>query len=213
MSSVAAPVPDNQNPKAHPLWQLVERACASSPFGLDFASEHVAVVYRFAERLAPRLGARMDVVGPAVILHDIAAIESPADIPRHQELGAERGISILRQHGFANELLPAVAECIRRHGQPVRVGEGSPEVVCLSHADALSQMAHPSYWLSYAQRVRGFSFQEGRAWYRGLLEQRWKQLDPSLVDMARPHYLRAMAALADDTTAQAEPASDVLKTV
>jgi hypothetical protein len=162
--------------------------------GAEFPTEHVASVESFVRRLAPLLDANLDVVLPAAILHDVSAIEDFANLSRHHELGARRAVSLLRDAGFPAELLPAVAECILRHPQPVPRSEGCPDVVCLSHADAFAQLANPSYWLYYAHVVRGFPFTEARAWYLSLVQDRWQRLDPALKEMARPHYLRALGA-------------------
>jgi len=182
------------------LYATVEAICArpESRLGPTFYREHVLVVERFARLLAPLLGANLDIVLPAALLHDIAAIEDFSRVAEHHELGAVRAISLLREQGLPEEHIAAVSACIRRHVVPVAQGEGTAEEMCLSNADALAQMANPSYWLHYAHRARGLEFPAGRDWYLALVKDRWPRLHPAVRDLARPHYLRAVGACVDD---------------
>ena len=182
------------------LHSLVESACArpESRLGLDFYREHILVVERFACRLAPILGARLDIVLPAALLHDLAAIEDFSRVAEHHELGAARATSILRELGLPEDHVLAASACVRRHVLPIAQGEGTAEEVCLSNADALAQMANPSYFLHYAREARALHFPAGRDWYLALVKHRWPRLHPAVADLARPHYLRALGACVDD---------------
>ncbi len=184
------------------LHSVIEKACArpETRLGLDFYREHVLVVERFVCRLAPILGASLDIVLPAALLHDIAAVEDFSRVADHHELGAVRAMSILRDQGLAEDRVTAVGACIRRHVLPVAQGEGTAEEVCLSNADALAQMANPSYWLHYAHWARALEFPAGRDWYLSLVKDRWPRLHPAALDLGRPHYLRAVGACSDDWT-------------
>jgi uncharacterized protein len=182
------------------LRAIVEAACKQpgSRLSLSFYQEHVLVVERFVRRLSPLLGARLEVVLPAALLHDIAAIEDFSRVSLHHELGAERATTILRESGFPDRQTSAVAACIRRHVLPVIEGEGTPEEVCLSNADALAQMSTPSYWFHYAHSVRALEFPAGRDWYLAMVKERWPRLHRSVRDLARPHYRRALGACLRD---------------
>lgn len=179
------------------LRALVETACLHPEcrVGASFFREHVLVVERFVRRLAPLFGADASVVVPAAILHDIAAIRDFARVAEHHELGAEMADGILAGHGFDAEFRGRVASCIRAHVRPVASGA---EEACLSHADALAQMANPSYWISYAREARGLGFPQGRDWYAALVEDRWVALSETVKEVARPHRQRAAGACADD---------------
>jgi hypothetical protein len=71
-----------------------------------------------------------------------------------------------------------VAACIASHATPVQVGGGSTEDVCVSNADAMSQIVRPAYWLYFAFRVRQLGFAEGRDWLRQRVENNWATLIP-----------------------------------
>jgi len=186
--------------KLSELRHLVQSVCSGpeSQLGMDFYREHVLVVERFVHRLAPLLGARLDIVLPAALLHDISAIEDFTRVAEHHALGAELTAAILRDLGFADDQIVAASSCVRRHVQPVPQHEGTPEEVCLSNADALAQMANPSYWLHYACKVRGLEFPAGRDWYLSMVTDRWPKLHPAASQLARPHFLRATGACQAD---------------
>jgi len=87
---------------------LVETACRhpGSRMGHDFFREHVLVVEAFSRRLAPLFGANLDIVLPAAILHDIAAIEDFSRVAEHHTLGALRTAEMLREHGLDQARMP-----------------------------------------------------------------------------------------------------------
>jgi len=178
------------------LRNLVEAACRDpgSRIGSDFFREHVLVVEDFCRQLAPLFGADLGIVLPAAILHDISAIEDFSKVAEHHTLGAIRTADILRDHGFSEEQAVEVSACAQLHLVPVPSGTYGPEAACLSHADALSQMARPAYWLHYAGKVRGLGFDEGRGWYRSLVEDRWSRLTDSVKPVAEPLYRKAVDA-------------------
>lgn len=175
---------------------LVEATCRDpgSRMGNDFFRQHVLVVEGFCRQLAPLFGADLDIVLPAAILHDIAAIEDFSRVAEHHTLGAVRIAEILREHGFGAERIGRIAACAQLHLVPVPPEEHGPEAACLSHADALSQMARPAYWLHYAGKVRGLGFEEGREWYRSLVEDRFSRLTDSVMPLATALRCKALEA-------------------
>lgn len=178
------------------LRRLVETACRhpGSRMGHDFFREHVLVVEAFSRRLGPLFGADLDIVLPAAILHDIAAIEDFSRVAEHHTLGAIRTAEMLREHGLDQARIARIAACAELHLPPVLPEEHGPEAACLSHADALSQMARPAYWLHYAGKVRGLGFEEGREWYRSLVEDRFSRLTDSVMPLATALRRKALEA-------------------
>ena len=169
--------------------------------GPDFYEEHVELVERYARRIAPLLGADLDVVVPAAILHDVAAIEDFSRVSEHHELGAVRAREILLEEGFAEPLALRVSECCRHHVFPVDPALHGPDAACLSHADALAQMANPPFWIHYAGKVRGLDFRAGIDWYRALLHDRTERMTESVKPVARPLLERGLDICRDRRSA------------
>lgn len=160
--------------------KYVADECNSSrnAFGPAFFEEHLSVVVGYARRLAGALGADLEIVELAGWLHDISAVQDFAALPKHPVLSAEIARSMLLEKGYPSERIERVTACIASHSSPVRVGNGLIEEVCVSNADAMSQIVKPAYWFYYVFHVRQFGFAEGRDWLRQRVEANWAALIP-----------------------------------
>jgi len=160
--------------------EYVLQECRGSrnAFGPAFFEEHLSVVVEYARKLGNTLGADLEIVELAAWLHDLAAIQDIAALPRHPALGAEIARQVLREQDYPEERIDPVARCILSHSVPVHKGRGLPEEVCISNADAMAQIVKPVYWFHYVYRVRGFGFEEGRDWIRQRVESNWAALIP-----------------------------------
>jgi uncharacterized protein len=78
--------------------------------------EHVLRVYQMAERLAASVGADLEIVRAAALLHD-AEGTTPGSEERasHQHASAEFATQVLRAEGWPEERIAAVTHCIRAH--------------------------------------------------------------------------------------------------
>lgn len=160
--------------------EYVTGECSSSrnAFGSAFFEQHVLVVREYSALLAKALGADAEIVELAAYLHDMGAVSDFAALSRHPAAGAEIAQKVLQEQGYPAERTERVARCVMSHSSPVQMGGGLPEEVCLSNADAMSQITKPSYWLYYAFQVRQFGFAEGREWLRQRVESNWVALIP-----------------------------------
>jgi predicted metal-dependent HD superfamily phosphohydrolase len=185
--------------------ELVRAECAraTNRFGPSFFDDHVLPVVARARELAPRLGARRDVVELAAYLHDLAAIRDLSCVPTHAADGARLAGELLRARGAPAPLAEAVARCAAAHSSPVAPGRGSAEEVCLSNADLLAQLARPAYWFFYLHGVRGLGQGEALAWWRGRFAAA-SALAPEALALAGPDHA-ALVRLVEG--AGAEPAA------
>ncbi len=159
----------------------------------SFYEEHLRLVADHATSLAAALGADRELVELAAWLHDISAVLDFATLPTHPDASADAAGGMLARHGCPAARVAAVAAAIRRHSQPLRVGQGTPEEVCLSNADASAQIAAPAFWLYFAYRVRNLGFTEGREWYAARLRQNWQAMIPEARALVESEYARALA--------------------
>ncbi len=172
----------------------VRAACErpENALAASFYDEHLGIVAAHATSLAGALGADREIVELAAWLHDISAVLDFATLPTHPEASAELAGGMLAGHGYPAGRVAAVAAAIRRHSRPLAVGEGTPEEVCLSNADASAQIAAPAYWLYFAFRVRNLSFADGRAWYAARVRQNWAAMIPEARALVETAYARAL---------------------
>jgi putative nucleotidyltransferase with HDIG domain len=115
-------------------------------FGPAFFEQHLSVVAEYAKRLSEALGADLEIVELAAWLHDVAAVQDVAALPRHPALSAEIARKMLREKGYPFEGAERVAACIASHSAPVQIGNGRPEEVCVSNAGAMSQIVRPAWF-------------------------------------------------------------------
>ncbi len=149
-------------------------------FGVAFYEQHILINELYSHRLADKLGADKEVLSLAAYLHDIAVVSDFDNLAEHHLIGAEKAGHILATKGYSADIIEKVQRCIVSHSTPVAIGEGSPEEVCFSNADAITQIVNPVYWLYYAFSVRGFSYEEGTKWYFKRVTSHWEQLiDPA----------------------------------
>ncbi|MBN2335364.1 HD domain-containing protein [Candidatus Bathyarchaeota archaeon] len=97
--------------------------------------EHTERVIRLCTALGEKLGADMDVLIPAAILHDVG--RGGED---HAARGAKKAIEILREAGLDEARIDAIAEAIRVHSFSGSLGATSLEAQILSDADKLDAM-------------------------------------------------------------------------
>ncbi len=179
-----------------PLYTVVRKACSRSTnrFGPEFVDEHLMVVERFALQLAKLFGADHAIVRTAALLHDMAAIQDFACLPLHAERGAEEVASFLSSRrvddalGFDAEHISRIAVCIREHSSPGKPGETTVESVCVSHADAMSQITRPFYWFHYARTLKCLTHRDAVEWYRSLVRRNWSNLLEEARSLIKTEY-------------------------
>jgi len=177
--------------------EYVLKECGNSKnaFGAAFFDQHLLVVREYSGELAKVLNADAEIVELAAYLHDLAAIQDFAALPRHPVAGAEIARRVLEENGYPAERIDRVARCVMSHSSSVQMGAGLPEEVCLSNADAMSQITKPIYWLYYVFRVRQFEFSEGLDWLRRRVESNWAALIRPARDMIAKEYRRTKTLL------------------
>jgi len=109
-------------------------------------------------------------------MHDIAAISDFSTLAYHPERGAEMASQLLKDYPISLQKKDKILHCIRTHSKPIAAGSDIPEAVCISNADAMSQITEPLFWTFYIFGVRHFSFEEGRNWYEQRIADNWNGL-------------------------------------
>ncbi len=163
--------------------ELIKLECnkTQNVFGSAFFDQHILIVKEYACRLAELLGADREIVEISAYLHDISAVRDISTINRHSDLGAEIAESILMEKSYDPYNIKLIKQVIKSHSKPIKIGEGNLEEVCISNADAVSQIVNPSYWLYFAFSIRKLSYAEGISWYNGRVEENYD----GLIDIAR----------------------------
>lgn len=143
--NVPPPAPGRHDESAASALGALEARCAAfvGASAGDAAHDlaHVQRVVHTARRLALEEGARLEVVMPAAWLHDCVAV--PKDSPlrsRASGMAAERAVSLLREWGVEEALLPEVAHAIEAHSFSAGVAPRTLEARVVQDADRLDAL-------------------------------------------------------------------------
>jgi uncharacterized protein len=122
--------------------------------------DHVVRVMRLAERLARELGADLEIVRAAALLHDASGAAPDAqegERLRHEHDSAALAAEVLAREGWPLERIEAVMHCIRAHRFRGTERPASLEAQVLFDADKLDVMGAFG-----AARTIGYAVQAGQ---------------------------------------------------
>jgi HD superfamily phosphodiesterase len=176
-------------------YTITECCSINNVFGKAFYEEHIQVVIEYGRRLSEIVGADEEIVTIAAYLHDISVVQDIGSMSRHNILGADIAKELLLQNNYPLDRTELVEQTILTHSTPVKPGQGSMEEVCLSNADAMSQITNPVYWLYFAFEIRKLNFEEGKEWLTQKVESNWKGLTDPAKEMIEKEYLLAKQLL------------------
>lgn len=114
------------------LREIAERACAGRPPAHDFL--HVERVTAMARRIALAEGARVEIVVPAALLHELVNLpKAHPDSHKSGDLCADAALDVL----VGDEHAEQIAECIRDHAFSKGAAPRTREAAVLQDADRL----------------------------------------------------------------------------
>ena len=141
-----------------------------------FYAEHIALVSDYADQLGRELGGDPEVIELASCLHDISAIINFNTLPSHHLESANLAADLLEKHDYPREKIDHVRECIEKHTTPIQADQGTIEAVCVSNADAMSQIANPAFWIFFAVKLRSLDYAVAKQWYLDRIDANWNAL-------------------------------------
>ncbi len=115
--------------------RLREEVRSMLPRGGTHGFEHTERVYRLALHIGQKVGADLEILLPAALLHDIGRGEV-----NHAEAGARRAREILGKWGVERERIDAIVEAIATHSFSGGREPRTLEAKVLSDADKLDAM-------------------------------------------------------------------------
>ena len=135
------PTPDQPDPETtQALWRVSLSYCEED--GGSHGPDHTKRVYHLALAIGRGMEARLEILTPAALLHDIGRRYETASRGAicHAGKGAELAQAILSGLGFARPDIEAVAHCIRSHRFRSREKPRSREAKILFDADKLDSI-------------------------------------------------------------------------
>jgi uncharacterized protein len=124
--------------------------------------DHVLRVRRLAERLGQEMGADVEILRAAALLHDASGAHPGGSEARqqHQESSADFAQAVLREEGWPTDRIQAVVDCIWAHRFRSQNQPRSLEARILFDADKLDVMGAFG-----AARTIGYALQAGEPVY------------------------------------------------
>jgi uncharacterized protein len=117
----------------------VERILEGRDPAHDF--HHIMRVYKNAKRIGRREGTNMDILLPAVLLHDLVVYpKGSAKSSKSSDESADLAENILQSYGYPQEQINQICYCIRAHSYSKRVVPASLEGRILQDADRLDAL-------------------------------------------------------------------------
>lgn len=151
--------------------------------------DHVVRVLRLAERLAEEMGADVEIVRAAALLHDASGAAPGAQAGErtvHEDDSASLAAEVLSREGWSQARIEAVVECIRSHRFRGTTRPASLEAQVLFDADKLDVMGAFG-----AARTIGYAVQAGQPIYASPSERFLKtgETEPGEPHSAYHEYL------------------------
>jgi uncharacterized protein len=125
------------------MHEMIKRKVERMLEGRDPAHDfhHIMRVYKNAKLIGQHEGADMDVLLPAVLLHDIIVYpKGSAMSSRSSDESAELAENILQSHGYSQYEIERISYCIRSHSYTKRLVPASLEGKILQDADRLDAL-------------------------------------------------------------------------
>lgn len=121
------------------LIKIVEKMLKGRDPAHDF--QHILRVYKNAEIIGRSEGPDMEVLLPAVLLHDIVVYpKGSAKSSRSSDESADLAKNILENYGYSQDRISKICYCIRTHSYSKKVVPASLEGRILQDADRLDAL-------------------------------------------------------------------------
>ena len=125
------------------MQEIIKREAKRILSGRDPAHDfyHIMRVYKNAEMIGPPEGSNMDILLPAVLLHDLVIYpKGSSKSSRSSDESADLAEDILHRHGYSQYQITRICYCIRVHNYSKRVVPASLEARILQDADRLDAL-------------------------------------------------------------------------
>jgi uncharacterized protein len=180
----------------HDIERMVEQVCKQETniFGFTIWTHHITHVVKNAKRLAKLLGADLEIVEIAALLHDFASVKDKNLYKDHHINSAIEAEKILKRFDYPAEKIEAVKHCIETHRGSVQEQWRSIEAQCVASADAMAHIQNVPALL-YSAFNRGKDIDEGVDWLRKKLERSWNKMIPQAQEIVKEKYEAALRIL------------------
>ncbi len=169
---------------------IVETACQSksNTFGYGVWSHHIISVVEYGKVMAIELGADVEVVQLAALLHDYAGIIDKNLYEDHHIHSGREARRILSSLGYPKEKIDLVEACIYSHRGSRNIKPESVEALCLADADAIAHIDNVPSLMYLAYQGMDLNIEEGAVWVSEKIERSYNKLSIYGKELIRIKY-------------------------
>jgi uncharacterized protein len=168
--------------------ELVKEEYSNTTITRELYTNHILVTADYGARLARLLGADARVVELASYLHDFSTVHEYEHSNSHTVKSSKKMDELLRQFKIPEDIISGVIEAVLNHSRPINSKKASVEAICLSNAEAMSQLSKPVFWLYYGYVVKKRTYEECIKVYIKWMEENWKTMIDPAKDMMTEEY-------------------------
>ncbi len=161
--------------------------------GMDMYETHVKYVVEYAKTLAEKLGAGVEVVEIAALLHDIARIDGLNE--NHHIEGAKYAEELLNSLGYDPEKIPVIKDCIISHRGSTGIPQKTVEAKCLASADAMAHFRSIPDMFYFVYKDLGCDIEEGKQKLRKKFTESYNKMIPEAKEIVEEKYIAVMKIL------------------
>ena len=161
--------------------------------GMDMYDTHVRYVVEYAKTLANKLGADVEVVEIASLLHDIARIDGLNE--NHHIEGAKYAEELLDGLGYDSDKISIIKNCIMSHRGSVDIPQKTIEAKCLASGDAMAHFRSIPDMFYFVYKDLGCDIEEGKQKLRKKFTESYAKMIPEAKEMVEEKYIAVMKIL------------------
>jgi len=175
----------------------VEEKCKSENniFGYGIWTHHILSVVKYSKMLSEKIGADVEVVEIAALLHDYAGIKDKELHKEHHLHSAAEAEKILKDLKYSQDKIEQVKESIISHRGSVKIEKTSKEAICVADADGMAHIDNIPSLLYFAYFNHQMSIDDGAKWVSEKIERSWNKLSYQARQMIKDKYESAQRVL------------------
>ncbi len=173
--------------------KIVEEACKQKTnyFGYGIWKYHILYVVKYSKLMAKKVGADIEIVEIAALLHDYASVKNYKLYETgHHIHGARLAEELLKTFNYHPERIEQVKHCILSHSgdKNCQIKRETKEALCVADADAMAHFsAIPSlFYLAFFSHK--MDIDQATIWLMQKLERSWNKLSPEAKEIVKDRY-------------------------
>jgi uncharacterized protein len=176
---------------------IVEEACTleTNIYGYGIWSHHIKPMLPISRDLAEIMGADLEIVTIAALLHDYAGIINKDNHVNHHILGAKAASQILNKENYSQDKIVQIMNCIENHRSSVVMSKNSKEEICVADADAIVHIDQIESLFYVVYKQMDLSIDDGKNWITEKINRDWMKLSETGKEYIQDKYEHVLGIL------------------